>query len=122
VSIGTAVIASITMGMVVDDTIHFVQLYRERVTAHGDTRRALEETYLVKGPATVVTAIIFTLGFLVFLLADLVPLQYFGSLSAGTMLIGVIGELTIAPCVIIATRTRLDAPYPKQDSSPSIDG
>jgi acyl-CoA synthetase (AMP-forming)/AMP-acid ligase II/cytochrome P450/predicted RND superfamily exporter protein/acyl carrier protein len=108
-SVGTSMISSITIGFVVDDTIHFISHYRERIEAHGNVRLAVEEAYQVKGPGTIFTGIIFTLGFSVFMLSDLVPLQHFGLLAALAMFIGGIGELTIGPALLLMTRSPLGA-------------
>lgn len=108
-SVATSMISSITIGFVVDDTIHFIEHYRERIETHGNVRLAIEEAYQVKGPGTVFTGIIFTVGFAIFTLSALVPLQHFGLLAATAMFIGGIGELTIGPCLLLLTKSRLGA-------------
>ncbi|MDP2340962.1 MAG: cytochrome P450 [Deltaproteobacteria bacterium] len=115
-SVATSMISSITIGFVVDDTIHFIEHYRERIETHGNTRLAIEEAYQTKGPGTVFTCIIFTVGFAIFSLSALVPLQHFGILAATAMLLGGIGELTIGPCLLLLTRSNLGAkPKPVDD-------
>lgn len=108
-SVATSMISSITIGFVVDDTIHFIEHYRERIETHGNVRLAIEEAYQTKGPGTVFTGIIFTVGFAIFALSALVPLQHFGILAATAMFIGGIGELTIGPCLLLLTRSTLGA-------------
>lgn len=108
-SVATSMISSITIGFVVDDTIHFIEHYRERIETHGNVRLAIEEAYQTKGPGTVFTGIIFTIGFGIFTLSSLVPLQHFGLLAATAMFIGGIGELTIGPCLLLLWRSNLGA-------------
>ena len=108
-SVATSMISSITIGFVVDDTIHFIEHYRERIETHGNVRLAIEEAYQIKGPGAVFTGITFTVGFAVFTLSDLVPLQHFGVLASTAMFIGGIGELTIGPCLLLVTRSTLGA-------------
>ncbi|RMG18913.1 MAG: hypothetical protein D6731_00895 [Planctomycetota bacterium] len=97
----TVLIASIALGVAVDDTIHFIFKFRELYERHGDPVRATEETLRSTGVAIVTTSLVIALGFSVIALGDLRSMAYFGGLTALTMIAALVGELLVTPAVIL---------------------
>jgi predicted RND superfamily exporter protein len=111
-SISTAMIGAVTLGIAVDDTIHFVQQYRNSLSEHGDIERAVRETFRVKGSAIIWSSLIFSTSFLVFLSADFTPFHLFAALSSLAMAAAVVGDLVFLPALLLVTRSRLGAALP----------
>ncbi|WP_339898451.1 efflux RND transporter permease subunit [uncultured Gilvimarinus sp.] len=95
----TITIASIAMGIAVDDTIHYIHRYREEL-AEGDGAHALERSHLSVGYALLYTTTIITLGFLLLVFSDFVPSVQFGLLTSLAMVIALITDLTLLPVLL----------------------
>ena len=103
-NLATNMVASIALGIAVDDTIHILSRLSSEVRATGDQKRALLETLSTVGkPALFASALIF-LGFLTLCLSMFVPIQQFGMLSAATMAFALAGELVLTPALLSTTR------------------
>jgi predicted RND superfamily exporter protein len=110
--IATVLIASIALGVAVDDTVHFVFRFREEVEGGLDTEQALEKTLRTTGAAISATSFVITLGFGVVSLASLKSVAMFGLLTSVTMLVALGCELLITPSVILALAPRAVRPGP----------
>ncbi|MCO5165354.1 MAG: MMPL family transporter [Planctomycetes bacterium] len=97
----TVLIASIALGVAVDDTIHFVFRLRELAESGKDDPAALEETMRTTGRAILASSIVIALGFAVVSLASLKSVALFGVLTAVTMVSALLGELVITPAVVL---------------------
>lgn len=103
-NLATNMVASIALGIAVDDTIHILSRLSSEVRETGDQERALLRTLATVGkPAVYASALIF-LGFLTLCLSMFVPIQQFGMLSAATMAFALAGELVLTPALLSTTR------------------
>src|SRR5262245_2312249 len=103
-NLATNMVASIALGIAVDDTIHILSRLSSEVRATGDQERALLDTLSTVGkPAVYASALIF-LGFLTLCLSMFVPIQQFGLLSAATMAFALAGELVLTPALLSTTK------------------
>ncbi len=101
---GTNIIASIALGLAVDDTIHIMYRLSSEVRNTDKEGEALIEALSTVGkPALYYSGLLF-LGFLTLGTATFVPIQEFGLLSAATIVIGVIGEFLLLPAMLATTR------------------
>ncbi len=106
--IATVMIAPISIGMSVDDTIHFFYAYREQMRAcKGDTDAAVAATLRQKGPALLNTGVILFLGYVVLVMANVKSVIYFGLLTGLTMLGGVVAEAFLTPAVLALFKPRV---------------
>jgi predicted RND superfamily exporter protein len=97
----TITIASIAMGIAVDDTIHYIHRYREELnSANVSTSQALERTHMSVGYALLYTTTIIALGFLLLVFSDFVPSVQFGLLTSLAMVIALITDLTLLPVLL----------------------
>jgi predicted RND superfamily exporter protein len=94
---GTVMIASIAIGIAVDDTIHFMVRYRRELQADPDRDKAVENTIMQSGRAMVFTSITMTAGCALFLLSGFAPSRQFGFLMAFTMITALIADLLVLP-------------------------
>lgn len=94
------IVATITFGICVDDTIHVVCRYLERrragVTVQDGLREVLQET----GSAVCFTSIVLFCGFIVMTMSSLVPNVNFGVFSAIVIVTALIGDLLFLPALI----------------------
>jgi predicted RND superfamily exporter protein len=99
-NVATIMVASVALGIVDDDTIHFIGRYRREVGRGAETRDAVETAAMHEGRAALTTTIINALGYTVLMVSEYRPTAWFGSLLATTMLLAFIAEVFIVPAVI----------------------
>lgn len=105
----TMLIGSIAIGMVVDDTIHFMHNFRRYHYQYKDSRRAVHETLLSAGRAMFTTSIVLALGFLIFTFAEMGNLFNFGILTAMTIVVALLADFMLAPALVILYHRKEDA-------------
>lgn len=100
VDIGTLLVASVAIGLAVDDTIHFVYQFKANYRSHGNVNDALHWAFEHSGRAMVSTSITLVIGDLVLLLASVIMLQRFGLLCALTVVMALLSDLILAPALL----------------------
>ncbi len=99
--VGTAMIASIGVGIAVDDTIHLYHVYSHRKRAGCSTVLSLMRAYQHSGSSITATTFILASQFLVIGLSDFLPTRNFGLLSAISIITALIFDLLVLPALII---------------------
>jgi uncharacterized protein len=99
-NIATVMVASVALGVVDDDTIHFINRYRREVAAGASTDEAIEIATVHEGRASLTTAAINSLGFGVLMFSEYKPTAWFGGLLALTMTVAFLAEVFILPATI----------------------
>jgi hypothetical protein len=107
-SIGTAMIASAVIGLIVDDTIHYMTHYT-RVN-RGDPVQAIRRTTREIGPALLVNNLVLALGFWVGCFGSFKPTIYFSLLSGVTILSALLCDLLVTPACLNLFDRRRTAP------------
>jgi uncharacterized protein len=102
-SLTTNMIASIVLGLAVDDTIHIMSRLSAEVRATADQEEALLRSLGTVGKPTLYYSLLVFLGFLSLSLSTFVPIQEFGVLSATTIFAGVVAELVLLPALLATT-------------------
>lgn len=95
----TITIASIAMGIAVDDTIHYIHRYREELR-DGPADRAVTRSHGTVGYAVLYTSLIIVLGFSLLAFSDFVPSVLFGLLTALAMTLALVFALTVLPALL----------------------
>ena len=108
-NVATVMVASIALGVVDDDTIHFISRYRREARAGRSTDEAIALATEEEGRASLTTAIINTLAFSVLLLSDYRPSGWFGGLLAMTMAVAFLAEVFLLPSIIRLLPSLFDA-------------
>lgn len=98
--IHTLLIAPIIIGIAVDDTIHFMTHYKLEMATHGDSRRAIANTFREVGQAILFTSIVLSAGFIIFLTSADRGLASFGGLSAVAMGAALACDLFLLPAFL----------------------
>jgi predicted RND superfamily exporter protein len=99
-NIATVMVASIALGVVDDDTIHFINRYRREIGAGASVDEAIQLATTHEGRASLTTAIINSAGYGVLLLSEYKPTAWFGGLLALTMGVAFLAEVSILPATI----------------------
>ncbi len=96
----TLLIGSIAIGLAVDDTIHFMHVFRKFYEELGDTQSAVRETLRTTGHALLVTSVVLSLSFFVYAFASLSNLVTFGLLTGTTIIFAFIADITLSPALM----------------------
>jgi predicted RND superfamily exporter protein len=99
-NVATVMVASVALGVVDDDTIHFISRYRRETRAGATTDQAIETATMQEGRAALTTAIINCCAFAVLTLSEYRPSAWFGGLLALTMVMAFLAEVFILPATI----------------------
>jgi hypothetical protein len=98
----TVTIAAITIGIGVDNTIHYIHRYREELEVDGDAWAAVSRCHGSIGRALYYTTVTIVLGFSVLALSAFIPTIYFGLLTGLAMTAALLANLSLLP-VLLAT-------------------
>jgi predicted RND superfamily exporter protein len=99
-NVATVMVASVALGIVDDDTIHFINRYRREAEAGATTDDAIQIATAHEGRASLTTAIINSVGYAVLLMSEYKPTAWFGGLLALTMGTAFLAEVFILPATI----------------------
>ncbi len=96
----TITIAAISIGIAVDNTIHYIYRYKENIKLGKNYNEMIEKTHLTVGNAVLITSIAITAGFLTLCLSNFVPTVYFGLFTSLAMIFAMIGVLITLPSIL----------------------
>lgn len=100
VNMATAMIASVSMGLAVDFSIHYLYRVRHELSAGKDAQSAMRAAHRSVGRAMVLANVALIAGFSVLLLSRFIPTVHFGMLVSVAMLGGLLGNLIILPLLL----------------------
>ncbi len=97
----TILVGAIALGILDDDTIHFVKHFQYEYSLSGCAKTSLRQTYRSSGQAILYMTAVLTLSFLVYMFSDLISLNHFGLITAITILLGLIVEFLLTPALLL---------------------
>lgn len=97
----TITIAAIVIGIGVDGTIHYVHRFRRELPVAASYREALSASHGSIGHAIYYTSLTVAAGFSVLALSNFNPTVYFGTLTAASMVIALLANLTLLPAILL---------------------
>lgn len=100
IDIGTLLVASIAMGLAVDDTIHFMHQFKASYDTHRDVEGAIDHAFQHSGRALTATSAILLAGDLTLMLAVVIMLQRFGFLCGLTVVFALLTDVLFAPALL----------------------
>ncbi|NNM01270.1 MAG: MMPL family transporter, partial [Gammaproteobacteria bacterium] len=100
----TITIAAISIGIAVDNCIHYVYRFRDALPRFGDYEQTLVFCHNNIGRAMFYTSITIVVGFSILVLSNFIPSIYFGLLTALAMVLALLGALTLLPRLIMLVR------------------
>ena len=97
----TITIAAITIGIAVDNSIHYIYRFKEEFKKINDYNLTLEKCHDTVGVAILNTSITIVFGFSILVLSNFIPTIYFGVFTGIAMLLAMISVLTLLPKLIL---------------------
>ena len=97
----TITIAAISMGIAVDDTIHYIHRFKREFQKEKNYINTLHRCHGTIGHAMYYTSLTIVIGFSILALSNFIPTIYFGLLTGLAMVIALIAALTLLPQLII---------------------
>ena len=97
----TITIAAITIGIAVDNSIHYIYRFREEFKKISNYNKTLERCHSTVGIAILNTSITIVFGFSILVLSNFIPTIYFGVFTGLAMLLAMISVLTLLPKLLL---------------------
>jgi len=97
----TITIAAITIGIAVDNSIHYIYRFREEFKKINNYNKTLDRCHNTVGIAILNTSITIVFGFSILVLSNFIPTIYFGVFTGIAMLLAMISVLTLLPKLIL---------------------
>lgn len=99
--VSTAIIFTISFGIAVDDTIHFMSRFKLELNKGKSVLYALKRTYLSTGRAIVLTTLILCSGFLLLMFSDFLGTYYIGLLISLTLFFALVADMIVLPVLMM---------------------
>ena len=100
----TITIAAITIGIAVDNSIHYIYRFKEEFNKLKDYKKTLKVCHSTVGNAILNTSITIVFGFSILVLSKFIPTIYFGVFTGLAMLLAMISVLTLLPSLILVIK------------------
>ena len=100
----TITIAAITIGIAVDNSIHYIYRFKEEFNNIKDYKKTLKKCHSTVGVAILNTSITIVFGFSILVLSNFIPTIYFGVFTGLAMLLAMVSVLTLLPALIISVK------------------
>jgi Predicted exporters of the RND superfamily len=97
----TITIAAITIGIAVDNSIHYIYRFKEEYKKTNDYNKTLDKCHSTVGIAILNTSITIVFGFSILILSNFIPTIYFGFFTGVAMLLAMISVLTLLPKLLL---------------------
>jgi predicted RND superfamily exporter protein len=97
----TITIAAITIGIAVDNSIHYIYRFKEEFKSLNDYNKTINLCHSTVGRAILNTSITIVFGFSILVLSKFIPTIYFGIFTGLAMLLAMISVLTLLPSLIL---------------------
>jgi len=97
----TITIAAISIGIGVDDAIHYLHRFEEEYAKEADVRLAVAWSHATIGRAMYFTSVTIIIGFSILVFSNFVPTVFFGMLTAAAMLLALVANLTLLPSLLV---------------------
>ncbi len=100
----TITIAAITIGIAVDNSIHYIYRFKEEFSIIKDYNKTLKKCHSTVGIAILNTSITIVFGFSILVFSKFIPTIYFGLFTGIAMLLAMISVLTLLPALILTIK------------------
>ncbi|RPH00877.1 MAG: hypothetical protein CBD13_002480 [Candidatus Pelagibacter sp. TMED153] len=97
----TITIAAITIGIAVDNSIHYIYRFKEEFKKINNYNKTLDRCHSTVGIAILNTSITIVFGFSILILSNFIPTIYFGVFTGIAMLLAMISVLTLLPKLLL---------------------
>ena len=100
----TITVAAITVGIAVDDTIHYIHRFKTEFEKDGDYIATMHRCHRSIGQAMFFTSLTIITGFSILVLSNFIPTIYFGLFTGFAMFMALVGALTLLPRLIVLVK------------------
>ena len=100
----TITIAAITIGIAVDNSIHYIYRFKEEFKKNKDYEKTLKLCHSTVGVAILNTSITIVFGFSILIFSKFIPTIYFGVFTGIAMMLAMISVLTLLPSLILLNK------------------
>ena len=100
----TITIAAITMGIAIDNSIHYIYRFREELARNDDYPETLHQCHGTVGRAILNTSVTIIFGFSILVLSNFLPTIYFGVFTGLAMFVALLSVLALLPKLILVWR------------------
>lgn len=100
----TITISSITIGIAVDDTIHYVHRFQREFKKDRNYLATMYRCHSSIGKAMYYTSITITIGFSILVLSNFIPTIYFGLFTGFAMVVALLADLTLLPKLLMVLK------------------
>ena len=100
----TITIAAITIGIAVDNSIHYIYRFKEEFLKYKDYEKTLKICHSTVGVAIFNTSITIVFGFSILVFSKFIPTIYFGVFTGIAMLLAMLSVLTLLPSLILVSK------------------
>ncbi len=97
----TITIAAITIGIAVDNSIHYIYRFKEEYAKLKNYNKTLELCHSTVGKAILNTSITIVFGFSILIMSNFIPTIYFGVFTGIAMLLAMVSVLTLLPSLLL---------------------
>ncbi len=98
--LSTMLVGSLVLGIVVDDTIHFLHHFRRAFEESADVERAVRETLFTTGRALFITSMVLCGGFFIYTVGSLANNVRFGIISGSAIIFALIADFFLVPALL----------------------
>ncbi len=100
----TITIAAITIGIAVDNSIHYIYRFKEEFSQTNNYEETIKLCHSTVGIAILNTSITIVFGFSILIFSNFIPTIYFGIFTGIAMLLAMISVLTLLPTLILSNK------------------
>jgi len=99
-NVSNVIVFSVSLGIAVDDTIHFIARFREEIGRGRELPEAIRRTFFSAGRAIVLSSVLIGSGLSVLLFSEFVPTRRFAELVTVTVYAALLGDLLLLPACL----------------------
>jgi len=100
VNLFTMLVGNIAMGLAVDDTIHFIHNFKKYFARYKNAEQAVAATFLSAGRAIIITSVVLSVGFFIFMFSIMNHLKEFGILTGFAILLALGFNMVVSPAIM----------------------
>jgi uncharacterized protein len=116
--VATVTVAAITIGLSVDNTIHYLYYFKLLRKEGANVRDAVRETLLFKGAPMFISNIILVFGYLIMIFGHVTSVVYFGLLTSLTLSVALLCDILLLPSLLIIFSRERTAGGGKAEKAP----
>ena len=104
----TMLVGSISIGLTVDDNVHFMHSFRRVYSQTGSSIKAIEATLLSTGRAMLITSVVLSVGFFIYTQSGMLNMKLFGVVTALCIILALFATFLLAPALMLLTNKSAD--------------